>query len=46
MTVYLMMCIFLIAALVIAFYSYREFKGMFYDSMGGNNSMIPRYGGG
>ena len=34
MTVSIMMIVFLIIAIIIAFYAYREFKALFYGNLG------------
>jgi hypothetical protein len=41
MIVTILMLIYQIAAIVICFYAYREFKGMLYDHQGGGASIMP-----
>ena len=47
MTVSIMMSVFLIAAIIIAFLAYREFKALFYENVGAaGQSFIPSFGRG
>jgi hypothetical protein len=47
MTVSIMMSVFLIAAIIIAFLAYREFKALFYENVGApGTSFIPSFGRG
>lgn len=41
-TIIIMLLVYYIAALVLCFYAYREFKGMLFDETGG--SVVPRFG--
>ena len=41
----MLMIIFLVAAIAIAFLAYREFKAILYEHVGMGHGMIPNFGG-
>eukprot|EP00350_Pseudokeronopsis_sp_OXSARD2_P004315 CAMPEP_0170541830 /NCGR_PEP_ID=MMETSP0211-20121228/1450_1 /TAXON_ID=311385 /ORGANISM="Pseudokeronopsis sp., Strain OXSARD2" /LENGTH=63 /DNA_ID=CAMNT_0010844699 /DNA_START=369 /DNA_END=560 /DNA_ORIENTATION=+ len=42
----LIMIIFLVFAIVVCFYAYREFKAIFYEHVGLGQGMVPNFAGG
>ncbi len=44
MTVSMLICVFLVVAIVISFLAYREFKAIFFERVGLSSSMLPNFG--